>query len=145
MKLFSIMKQRMNQEALVRRMLKSRLVLGIEVLLLVLISVALGKEVVQRYTVDRQITQLKNEYRDLQKNTVDLQKLISYFQSASFQEEQARTKLGLKKQGEEVILLPKTENQAEVTSDSAESGLASQQTLGNPQRWWNFFFTPKTS
>ncbi|MFA6908442.1 MAG: septum formation initiator family protein [Patescibacteria group bacterium] len=140
------MSRRIHDEAVLHRLLRSKLLLSVELLFLVLIGVALGKELVQKYTIEREINQLKEEYANLEKQKVDLEQLVTYFQTDSFQEEEARTKLGLIKPGENVIILPQQngEDRAASSSSTTDESVSLSQS-SNPQRWWSFFFRTKNS
>ena len=139
------MSRRIHDEAVLHRLLRSKLLLSVELLFLVLIGVALGKELVQKYTIEREINQLKEEYANLEKQKVDLEQLVTYFQTDSFQEEEARTKLGLIKPGENVIILPQQNSEDRTASSLTTDESVSLSQSSNPQRWWSFFFRTKNS
>lgn len=143
LKQFFYMKK-IKEVASLRRILRSKFLLSIEVVLLVLISMALGREIVQRYTIEREIAQLKSEFEELEKNNVDLEQLISYFKSDTFKEEEARTKLGLKLEGESIVLLPEASEEVEYSSND-ENEMFSSKTTNNPKRWLTHFFGIKDS
>ncbi|MFC1688016.1 septum formation initiator family protein [Patescibacteria group bacterium] len=136
--------KKIRQEASFRRLLRSKLLLSIEVVLLVLISMALGREIVQRYTIEREIAQLKSEFEELEQKNVDLEQLIGYFKSETFKEEEARTKLGLKLEGESVVLLPESSQEVELSSND-EKATTTDQTTNNPKKWLKHFFGIKDS
>ncbi len=103
---------------------------------LVLICTPLAKNISKRYIIDKEISDLEQEIEDLESKNKDFKNLIGYLESDQFVEEQARLKLGLKKPGEEVIVLKEDPN-ASSTIVSAEEVDTS---LTNPQKWWNYFF-----
>lgn len=135
--------QRRDQEARIQRLLRSKLVFVVEAALLLLIGIALTRQVVQRHSIDREISRLKQEYEELEMNSADLQSLISYFQTDEYMEEEARTKLGLVKPGEGVVILPEAVEQG--TADAQTQASSSQSDTSNSQRWWDFFFGYRTS
>ncbi len=129
-----------DHEAVVRRLLRSKLVLGVEAVILILIAIALTKQVTQRYAIDRDVARLKQEYQELEKSKGDLEQLIAYFQTDEFKEEEARTKLGLSRPGESVVVLPGTSIEVQRTNQDGQSVSSTD----NPHRWWSLFFGRST-
>jgi len=107
------------------------------VIILILISFALAKEILRRREINQQITQLKDEISRLGGENQELGNLITYFRTKSFQEKEAREKLGLQKPGEKAIAIPQTiqgEERASVLEKNEEENLS------NPKKWWLYFF-----
>jgi len=127
-------------EAGIRRIFRSKLLLSVEVLVLILMSVALGREVLLRYTIEREIAQLKAEFQELEQKNINLDQLISYFQSETFQEEEARTKLGLQKEGESVVILPQQTSEEVILSSNNGDLRSTTEAKRNPTKWWQYFF-----
>jgi cell division protein FtsB len=123
-----------------RIIFKSLTLIGI--ILLVVVSIALGKEIYGRHQINQEIEKAKHEIEDLERKNYELQALIDYLNTDSFKEIQARQNLGLQKEGETAvsiepgISLP-SQNQ-EITFESGEVKESS-----NPRRWWDYFFAPK--
>jgi len=115
--------------------------------LFVTFSVAIIRELVNGHQVRQQAQRLKNQVATEQERQTQLQDLIDYLGSPTFQEQEARLKLGLKKTGERVIVVPVTNNPVEGTSVSTttESVDSSGQKISRPQSWWNYFFAPRSS
>jgi hypothetical protein len=71
----------------------------------------------------------------------DLQNLLTYLQSPTFQERQARLELGLKKNGERVLVVPPnatdTPSTATKTSPATTADTPAAET-SNPSRWWHY-------
>ena len=128
-----------NQKFNFNKILHSRLFLAIGVAVLILVSVALSKEVVRRYAVNREINQLKKDVGDLEKRNAELADLIQYINTEDFQEKEDRTKLGLAKPGEKVIVIPDIPEQQ--TVEGTNNLPANLEEMSNPQRWWNYFFS----
>lgn len=108
----------------------------IGLLIILLISIPLYKNISKKYIVDNEIKELENEIRELESKNKDFKNLISYLESDQFVEEQARLKLGLKKPGESVVVM-KTDDS--ISSTTIQDNLANAD-IGNPQRWWDYFF-----
>jgi len=137
-----------NKQPFLPRLLKSKLLIIGEITLLIFISVALGKEIIRRYQIRHQIEGLQAEIQKLEQNKVELSELIEYFNSESFNEEQARLKLGLQKPGESVVVVPSEQGYvkgAEIVLDEQGIGYSNsdQEDSSNPQQWWNYFFKTK--
>ena len=103
----------------------------------------LGFSVWNNYLLQKQITNIQNQIASTQKNNKDLQNLIVYYQSESFQEVQARSELGLKKPGETVVDVPtqqinnfNTELQNQTQDISANQPAP---TVANYRLWWQYF------
>ncbi|MFH1598247.1 MAG: septum formation initiator family protein [Patescibacteria group bacterium] len=119
------------------RILSNKTVIVIGLIILVFLSIALGKELLRRYEISREIEQLETEIADLEQRNLDLDDLIDYFNTNSFVEKEARTKLGLQKAGETMVIFPETEGGTE-SAETAEA--AADEAMTNLQRWWKYFF-----
>lgn len=127
-----------------RRFFRSKMMLVFEVLLLVIVSVALAREVVRRYQIQGEIRKLEGEAAQLERQKAELGNLISYLGSDTFKEEQARLKLGLQKPGESVVAVLGESTAATATEPTAATATTEKTTtMTNPQRWWNYFITIK--
>jgi cell division protein FtsB len=84
--------------------------------------------------LDRQIADLEATAKEVEAKNIDILNLTQYLDSGEFLEESARTKLGLKKPGEEaiVVTLPESAGKSETAVSEGE--------LSNPRRWLNYFF-----
>jgi len=117
-------------------------------IIIILISIPLSKNISQRYKINQQVKQLQQEIANLQNKNIDLKQFVSYLESNQFIEEQARLKLGLKKEGEQVAVVEtqggqEKEGSATTTSIFNIPGLAMEQLskpITNAQRWWKYFF-----
>lgn len=123
-------------------MFRSKLVIIFEVLILVVLASALGKEMIRKYQIESEINELQNEVSRLEDNNIELNSLITYFQSDSYKEEQARLKLGLQREGESVITVlgVATGEDSDSSQDLATNNSANEDIVFNPQQWWDYFF-----
>jgi cell division protein FtsB len=94
----------------------------------------LADNFLKKRQIDREIAELQKEIGSLEKNNGDLKKIISYLDSEQFAEAQARLNFGLKKPGEEVVVV-KSGNSAKI----AENGLTGEENLSNPAKWLKYF------
>lgn len=119
--------------------------------LLVFFLFASGREVIRWYNVRKQVRRLAQTVAVEQQRQQQLQDLIDYLGSPTYQEREARLKLGLKKPGERVILVPpgpeESGNASTTPSDGAvnNGGQSSAEPATPPARWWRYFFGPQTS
>ena len=122
-----------------KRLLKSKLLITLEVVILFLLSIALAKEIIRNYQIESEIDALKNEIESLEKENLELADLIQYFKTETFKEEQAKSRLGMMKEGEKVVALPRTEGISEY-SEEEDYVSDSSKLVSNPQKWWDYFF-----
>lgn len=118
---------------------KSKAFLLVLIIILIFITLNLSQNYSKNKEVNEEIASLRQEISDLEQENLQFQELINYFNSDAYIEEKARIDLGLKKQGEQVVV---------VTGDISEQ--IAQQTEGiakttnsnksNPEKWWDHFF-----
>ncbi len=109
-------------------------------ILIILMLIPLIKNQNKRAQSDVIIQELQTKIKNLEEQNQRLEKLIKYLESDNFVEEKARLDMGLKKEGEEVVVI--TNLLASSSSETAQSSpLTSGRTkLSNPQKWFNYFF-----
>lgn len=116
--------------------------------IIILISLPLVKNLSQRHKINQEIKELEQEIAQMENKNIDLNKFVSYLESDQFLEEQARLKLNLKGQGENVAVIKNatTDNQPSLEATSTIFDLTGlnkaqpQKTVTNAQRWWKYFF-----
>lgn len=94
--------------------------------------------------IQGEIDVLKQEAERVARENETLSEKIQYFASPDFKEEEAKGKLGLRRQEEKVIAIEgdrtlEPETILEVTPK--ESGSVAW-AVPNYRKWWNIFFTP---
>lgn len=88
--------------------------------------------------IDNEIDGLKQEIKDLENSSEEFSKLIEYFDSDIFIEKEAREKFGLKKEGEQVVVVPK---EAGIDNKSQDYLINNKETKKFfPKLWWEYFF-----
>lgn len=134
-------RKKQEHTSLLSHFLHSRALIIGEIIVLVVLASAVGKEIVRKYQIQHEIAALQTEAQSLENTNQELQQLITYFESDAYAEEQARLKLGLQKPGESVVTVLGAEtdvpNTAVATADAAS---AAGQSHSNPTRWWSYFF-----
>lgn len=107
--------------------------------LLVGVSIASVREYMTRHAVTEEIKKLEANVKELEERKTSLLATLEYFQSPLFQEQEAREKLGLTKQGETVVVLPEVRVvEPEIPAKSQNNQI--ETSAANPVRWWQFFF-----
>ena len=94
----------------------------------------LAQGTIKSYRVNSQISELQNEIDRLEKQNNDLGKLIEYLQSDAFIEQEAKLKMGLKKPGENLVIIPQPDGNN--TLDISQNDID----MNNPAKWWDYFF-----
>ena len=130
------------KQSTLNRLLRSKLAIILELVILIGLSIGLGKEVLLKYQVQSEIQELETKISKLEYRNVELGSLINYLESDEYKEEQARLKLGLQKPGESVITVLGASTKSEIVSAEslAYNTNTSDDTKTNPQRWWDYFF-----
>lgn len=108
-------------------------------------SVAIVRELINSHQVRLQVQRLQGQVAAEQHRQQQLQDVIDYLGSPTFREQEARLKLGLKKEGEQVLVVPTTNtpltNETTSTNSSSTSTETSSSTpASHPTQWWHYFF-----
>jgi cell division protein FtsL len=114
----------------------SLLLAGVLFLLLSALFNVLNK----KSAIDEEINALKTEAARAQAQNSEFKKMIQYLESEQFVEEQAKLKMGLKREGEKVAVVTDAD-QAEPIADQAEpvAEMSTPQTAGLKERWQRWF------
>jgi cell division protein FtsB len=119
----------------------------IGLLVIILISIPLVKNIQKQLNVNNEISTLDQEIVDLEKKNTELKDLISYLNSDQFTEEQARLNLNYKKKGEELVIIKTNDSEQEksLTLKSIYNikGLEAGnkiKTKTNVQKWIKYFW-----
>lgn len=115
--------------------------------LLIVFIVAIIRELINSRNVGSQVKRLAGEVAIEQHRQQQLQDLIDYLNSPTFQEQEARLKLGLKREGESVIVVPPSNGSVVPDSVTGQGspGQTSTVPIGHPRSWWNYFFAPHST
>lgn len=112
------------------------LILGV----LVLVSIPAVRNYAQERAVDLEINEARAEIERYESKNKELSDVIDYLESDQAVEEKARLNLGLKKQGEKVVVIA---DQIQASEDVATDKNSSDEKLSNPHKWLNYFFSIK--
>lgn len=113
--------------------MKRNLLLFLAVLISILLIVNSSKRILNLRTTSQQVKEAEAQLENLRKENEKLQEELKYKKGNEFAEKEIRDKLGLAKEGETVVILPKEETQ-QLTTDNG------QLTKPNWQKWRDLFF-----
>lgn len=112
-------------------------------IVIVAISFPISKSISKKYKIDQEILELEKEIEAMEGANSDFKKMLTYLESDSFVEEQARLNLSLKKQGEKVVVIE------DISQEEANGEIGpSSQRIGEFQNfnllaWCDYFFSKK--
>lgn len=99
-----------------------------------------AREYFRSRQIDAEIRTLKDEAQRLQVRNFQVSSLEASLKNGEYLEREARLKLGLRKEGEQVVVIrngdPKVPSPS-VTASAQEPGWS------NPKKWWTLFVDPK--
>ncbi len=117
-------------------------VIALTTLLILWVAYVSSRQIERNRRIGSEVDQLQNEAEKIRHENQTLSDKISYFSSNDFREQEAKEKLGMKKEGEEVVIIksqPRAEGTHTPENGSAVSPRGQDQTP-NYQKWWRFFF-----
>ncbi len=114
----------------------SALVFFVLTALVLLVGISLSKRLYQQHYLNSEISRLQNEIGAVEKQNAEFSELLRYLQTESFTEEEARLKLGLKKPGEEVVVITDQDDPASKVDNNVGQS--------NPLKWWFYFFNSQS-
>ncbi|PIR94554.1 hypothetical protein COT97_00755 [Candidatus Falkowbacteria bacterium CG10_big_fil_rev_8_21_14_0_10_39_11] len=99
------------------------------------------KEYVNKKKLDAEITNLNQEIETLSSQKQEFLQTIDHYNSDFFVEKEARTKLNLKKPGENIVVVKLDDINSVNSDDSSKVGdPGSNSSQNNLVLWWNYFF-----
>ncbi len=111
----------------------SKIFFVISVSMLGLVSVGLIRGALKNAAVGGDIRDLQQHIASVSRENEEFTQLVAFLQSPEFVEQEAKLKLGLKKEGEGVVIIPDT------TFETAQQSIQAQDTRSNPRRWLEYF------
>ncbi len=107
-------------------------------------GVSTVRESYREWKVDQEIRQMQAEIERLEGRKLTLAELIRRLDSPDAMDKEARTRLGLRKPGERVIILRGAEDPATWQDEAApapeENAGETAKPRTNPERWLEYFF-----
>lgn len=117
----------------------------VAILLLVVllyITYRLSNQVYRQNQINTEIMKLQTEITNLNQENQDLNELIGYLQTDEFREKEAKDKLNLIKEGEQLVLVKEKEMQIQQMND--EHNQQQAEIVVNHENyywWWHYFFS----
>ena len=108
---------------------------------IVLISVSIYKQVLKEKEIQKEIDKLKQEAESINRENFQIQDKISYFESKDYQEKEAKDKLNLQNPDEKVVMVkPSISEQAKPVPEEQPAAKTTATSIPNYLKWWNYFF-----
>lgn len=134
------------KSSFVQRLIRWRFLLVINLFVIVLVGMSLGREVVRSRSIGEEISSLQAEAEALAARNIEISEIKSAMQTESYIEREARLKLGMKKPGETVVVIQEeaATREGDIVDPADPLGLIITETtdtsVANPTRWWYYFF-----
>jgi len=109
-------------------------------LLAALSGAGFAREYFRSRQIDAEIRSLNEEAQRLQVRNFQISSLEASLQNGEYLEREARLKLGLRKDGEQVVVLRKEDGAA---PSQAVTAVPQEPGWSNPKKWWTLFVDPK--
>jgi cell division protein FtsB len=118
-------------------------IVGIVVLISWVVYVS-SKQLARNERIEHEVTLLQNEAEKIRRENETLGEKIQYFSTADFREQDAKEKLGMKKEREEVVAIKERpepdEKMVQKTERSDPAAASSSSVIPNYRKWWALFF-----
>lgn len=118
------------------------------VIIVALISWAVyvsSKQFSRNQRIEDEVSALQAEADKIQRENETLTEKIRYFDSNDFREQEAKEKLGMKRAGEEVVVIKSWQKDDQETSSMNTRMTLSSEQVGdqspNYEKWWRLFFS----
>lgn len=122
------------------RIIFSKIFIVLCLVVLAFSSVSLGKEMIRRYKINKEINSLASEIQKIEKENFELGQMIEYLKTETFLENEARLKMGYSKSNEKVVIVPdpnKTQNEASIGNSSQNADVEKSSNL---IKWFDYFW-----
>ena len=129
-----------------RRFSRSQLIITVCVVVIIFLSTNLTKEIINRHQIDEKIKQYESDVIELEQENKEISELINSWTISRQLEKEARLKFGLKKPGENVVVVQRGDISNGNTIDPSSQVLGGVvvrvegKEAPNYKKWWDFFF-----
>jgi len=136
----------MANQSLFKKILRSRPFLFLVLIFFIWVAISVVKVSYKKYLLHQEVQKLQEQLANIQNQNARLAEYLQYLQSDSFAEKEAKDKLNMKKEGEEVIVVPELkENLASAGANLAPGSSALAEDKTPPAKsfwwkWWSYFF-----
>lgn len=134
-----MMRREKQQNIVVRFIFSPQVFFLIVIIIFVALAFPISKNISKKYKIDEEILELEKEIQVLEDSNGDFKKMIKYLESDYFVEEQARLNMGLKEEGEGVIVIEQNILGAGIGGRNDLDMNVKRRDL-NASSWWSYFF-----
>lgn len=101
-----------------------------------------SKQIARNQRIESEVSALEAEAEKIRRENETLSEKIQYFSSNDFREQEAKEKLGMKKAGEEVVVIKSWQRAEEALSETETTVSAERSSDESPnyEKWWRLFF-----
>lgn len=102
-----------------------------------------SKQLARNQRIENEVDLLRQEAEKIRRENETLSEKVRYFASNDFREQEAKEKLGMKKAGEEVVVIKsRTAEQVQEETSPLSMTPATYEGAGEPnyKKWWRIFF-----
>ncbi len=141
-----------DSQPFIKRLLGFRLLFVVNAVVLVFLFVSFGREFVRNRQIQGDIADLQAQADALAIRNLEISELHTALQTESYIEREARLKLGMKKPGEQVVVVQRPPAGESGTGEGSppeeaadpfqqlKDASAEGETVANPAKWWYYFF-----
>jgi len=126
-----------NNLTIYEKLIKSRIFFIFLIPIFLALLVGIFQQFYHRYQVKKDLDKLDAEIANFNKQKEDLNNLLDYYKNESNVENEARLRLNLKKEGENVVIILPTATSTENDKISSQKDI---ENLPNYKQWWYYFF-----
>lgn len=123
-----------------RRVLGLRTFLIINLVILFLVTLSFGREFVRNYEIDKEIGNLEKRASSLESQNHEILELAERLNTDDYLEQEGRMRLGLKKPGENVVIISEPEDITVPAQELGDVPASQDKKDSNPRLWWEYFF-----
>lgn len=95
----------------------------------------------RNYQIQQEISQLEKQAKELEVQKLDLLERLDYVKSSLFIEKKAKTDLGMVKIGEQMAVIPQTNNGDKLSNGQIDINMITLNDINNYKKWWDLFMT----
>lgn len=131
----------MARVTVVHRLLHSRIILLLFLFAFGLFGWSFGRQALRTRDIEAQIATLRHQAAELEASNARITDLQAALETQTYLEREARLKLGLKKPGENVVVVQDGAFPAPaIALPQDQSEPSTNSTISNVRRWWYYFF-----
>lgn len=108
-------------------------------IVLFLVVLSFGREFVRNYEIDKEIRSLEEKAAMLESENQQILQLAERLKTDDYLEEEGRMRLGLKKPGENVVIISEPEDLT-VPAEAPTAPIQENKKVSNPRLWLEYFF-----